>query len=94
MKHAQPQPPTEEQIAIQRLPLVEQQLADVSRRYIQLHARLRVLEAEGYARASIIRRRNADRVVTGLLLRWLLLAAAAVERPVLDTGTPGVEVTR
>lgn len=60
----------------------------------EMRKKLRVAGAEHEAQGWIIRRRNQDVAVLGLLLRWLLLAAVAVERPVLDTGTPGVEVTR
>lgn len=63
----------------------------------KLRRKLAVADAEHDVQGRIIRRRNHDIAVLGLALRWLLTsyAAAAAVRPaaVLDTGTPGVEVT-
>lgn len=67
-----------------------------------LRRQLATSAAEHRIQGGIIRRRNAQVAALGLLLRWLLQSYAALARirpayepaRVLDTGTPGVEVTR
>jgi hypothetical protein len=68
-----------------------------------LRRRIRVLEVELRAQAAIIRRRNGQVAVLGEGVRRLLLAYCALARirpayapppRVVDTGTPGVEVSR
>lgn len=64
--------------------------------------RVRTLETEHEVQGAIIRRKNAQLATLGVLLRWLLQSYGALarvrdtSRPArcLDTGTPGVEVTR
>ena len=93
MKHAAT--PAPDDLTARRLELVEQQLADLSRRYVQLGA-------EHRAQAAIIRRRNVQVWLLAETLRRLLLSYCALGRirpayepwrRVLDTGTPGVEVS-
>ena len=68
----------------------------------ELRKRLARAASEHRIQGGIIRRRNAQLAALGLLLRWLLQSYAALARirpayepaRVLDTGTPGVEVTR
>jgi hypothetical protein len=68
-----------------------------------LRRRIRVLEVELRAQAAIIRRRNGQVAVLGEGVRRLLLAYCALARirpeyapapRVVDTGTPGVKVSR
>ena len=87
MKHAAPRPdPAEADFA--RLALVEQQLADTSRRHI----------AAAHAQEAAERQTVALAVTLGWLLRSYTVLARIrplyVPARVLDTGTPGVEVTR
>lgn len=78
-----------------RIDVLERQVHDLSVANVRAGA-------EHRAQASIIRRKNAELATLGLLLRWLLQSYSALararqaDRParVLDTGTPGVEVTR
>lgn len=94
MKHATPAPEPDE-LTLRRVALLEEQLADLSRKHVQLGA-------ESRAQAGIIRRRNVCVLQLTESLRRLLLAYSALARVrdtsrparVWDTGTPGVEVTR
>lgn len=94
MKHAT-QAEAPDDLTARRLKLVEQQLADVSRNHVRLGA-------ESRAQAAIIRRKNWEIALLGETLRRHALAYLALARVrdtlrparVLDTGTPGVEVTR
>ncbi|SEO82945.1 hypothetical protein [Actinacidiphila rubida] len=87
-------PATPEEIADLRLNILERQVRDLSIANVKA-------ENEHRAQAAIIRRRNAQVALLGETLRRLLLAYCALgrvrdtSRParVLDTGTPGVEVT-
>jgi hypothetical protein len=68
----------------------------------QLRRKLAVADEEHRVQGAIIRRRNTALVLLAELLRRQVLAYAALARVrdaarpvrVLDTGTPGVEVTR
>lgn len=93
MKHAKAPAPGPDELTERRLALLEEQLTELSRAHVRLGAESRV-------QAAIIRRRNAQISHLALLLRRLLLAYGApararrANRPaVLDSGTPGVEVT-
>lgn len=78
-RHAFPRR-TPAEVDEQRRPLVEQQLTEVSRLHITA------------ARDRDTAQQQA--AVLAMSLRWLLLRSAARPARVLDTGTPGVEVTR
>jgi len=60
----------------------------------ELRKRLARAAAEHRVQGQIIRGRNAALVSLAATTAWLLAAAAARPERVLDTGTPGVEVTR
>jgi hypothetical protein len=93
-RHAQPQA-TPDEIAGIRIALLEEQVTRLSIANVRAGAERR-------AQAAIIRRRNWQVALLGETLRRLLLAYSAlarvrdIDRParVLDTGTPGVEVSR
>ncbi|MEE4540953.1 hypothetical protein V2S66_03095 [Streptomyces sp. V4-01] len=91
MKHTTATP-TEQELTERRLALLEEQLADLSRKHI-------VLGRESRARAAIIRRRNAQLLLASELVRRQVLAYLALSRvrdrlrpapDPIDTGTPGV----
>lgn len=94
MRHRRPQPAPVDVTAV-RIEILEEQVLKLSTANVRAGV-------EHRAQAAIIRRRNAQLARLGLLLRWLLQAYAALARAhqadraarVLDTGTPGVEVTR
>jgi hypothetical protein len=94
-RHRQPEV-TPDQITQVRIEVLEKQVRDLSVANVRAGVELR-------AQAAIIRRRNAQIGLLGEGLRRLLLAYSALARirpayappaRVVDTGTPGVDVTR
>lgn len=83
-RHKQPEI-TPAQVDAIRVQLLEDQVHRLSIDVVQA-------AAEHRAQAAIIRRRNTALVALTHLVVQLLTAAVHSE-PVLDTGTPGVEVT-
>lgn len=94
IRHRRPAPAEQQQIDTIRISLLEQQVKDLSVANVKAGVELTV-------QAAIIRSRNTQIRLMGEALRRLLLSYTALarvrtERPArpVDTGTPGVEVTR
>lgn len=101
MKHAL-RTPAPAAVTARRHELVEEQLAELSRSHIALTRDLANAQATVRRRDQQLTALWHQLALAGELLRRLLLAYSALARVrdtsrparVLDTGTPGVEVTR
>ena len=94
IRHRRPAPSEQQQLDAIRISILEQQVTGLSRANVRAGV-------EHAVQAAIIRRNNARIAILGETLRRLLLSYAALARVrtarparVLDSGTPGVEVTR